>query len=277
MKKTASLFLLFLIITNISFSQENQSEPDKNPILTDKYQFGVGVFFPSKDFQLKVDGSTPNDEIEFGEAFGFDNSEATFFLGFDWRFAKKWKLSAEYFGLRNSGNRTLDQDIIWEDFTLEEGSNVSAGINFNIYRAYVGRIFTSGQKHEFGGGIGFHFMNINTYLEGAFLTSEGDLVFDKNSKSITIPLPNLGLWYYYAPTTKLALTARADVFAISINEFSGNLWDITPGITYQFLEHFGAALNYRYINLGADFDTTNWKGGIDIIFQGPSLTITGNF
>lgn len=277
MKKTVCLLLLFFIITTISFSQDNTDEPEKNPILTDKYQFGVGIFFPKKDFQLEVDGSSPNDEIEFGKALGFDNSELTFFLGFDWHFAKKWKLSGEYFGLRNRGDRVLDKDIQWEDYILEEGTNVSAGINFNIYRVYVGRIITSGQKHEFGGGLGFHFMNVRTFIEGDFLTSEGDISFEKSSKSITIPLPNLGLWYFYAPTTKLALTARADVFAISINEFSGSLWDLTPGISYQFFDHFGAALNYRYINLGADFDTSDWHGGVDLIFQGPSLTITGNF
>jgi hypothetical protein len=51
MKKTVCLLLLFFIITTISFSQDNTDEPEKNPILTDKYQFGVGIFFPKKDFQ----------------------------------------------------------------------------------------------------------------------------------------------------------------------------------------------------------------------------------
>jgi len=166
---------------------------------------------------------------------GLDNSELTLFLGFDLHFSKKWKLSGEYFGLRNRGGRVLEENLQWEDFTLQEGSYVSAGLNFNIYRVYVGRIFTRGQKHEFGGGLGFHLMNVRTFIEGEFLTSEGDIGFEKSTKSITIPLPNLGLWYFYAPTTKLALTLRADVFAISINEFSGSLWDLTPGLSYQFL------------------------------------------
>ncbi len=171
----------------------------------------------------------------------------------------------------------MEENLQWEDFVFQEGSNVSAGINFNIYRVYVGRIFTRGQKHEFGGGLGFHLMHVNTFIEGEVLTSEGDLGFEKNNKSITIPLPNLGLWYFYAPITKLAITLRADVFAISINDFSGNLWDLTPGLSYQFFDHFGAALNYRYINIGAEFDTTEWNGGVDLVFHGPSLTITGNF
>ncbi len=78
-KKPAFILLFFLLFTAISFSQDTTGEPEKNPILTDKYQFGAGIFFPSKDFQLKVDGATPNDEIEFGKALGSDSSELTFF------------------------------------------------------------------------------------------------------------------------------------------------------------------------------------------------------
>ncbi|MCF6308471.1 MAG: porin family protein [Flavobacteriaceae bacterium] len=276
-KKTTFILLLFLLFTAVSFSQEQTDEPKKNPILTAKYQFGAGIFFPTKDLQIGVDGSSPNNEIEFGKNLGFDNAEATFFGGFDWRFSKKWKLSAEYFGLRNRGSRILDKDLQWEDFVLKEGSNVKAGLNFNIYRVYIGRIFTHGKKHEFGGGLGFHFMNVRTFVEGDFFVNDVSIGFEKSRKSITIPLPNLGLWYFYTPTSKLALTARVDVFAISINKFSGNLWNLTPGISYQFFDHFGASLNYRYINIGAEFDDTNWTGSVDVIFQGPSLTITGNF
>ena len=269
-------FILILFLTSSSglFSQETT---EKHAILTDKFQFGIGFFYPSKSIDIGVDGSDPNDDIEFGKAFDFDNSQITFFLGFDWRFAKKWKLSSEYFSLKNSNNRVLNEDINWGDLTFEEGTNVKGGINFNMYRVYVGRIFTSGQKHEFGGGLGVHAMNVKVFLEGDVLTSEGDISFEKSRKTITVPLPNLGLWYFYAPNTKWAFTARLDVFALSIGDFSGSLWDITPGVSYQFFKHIGAAINYRYINIGAKFDSSNWKGNVDIVFQGPSFTITGNF
>ena len=270
------IFLLIVTSSSILFSQEAK---EKHAILTDKYQFGIGMFYPSKSIEIGVDRSIsiPGDDIEFGKAFGFNNSEATLFLGFDWHFSKKWKLSFEYFSLKNSGSRVLTEDIMWEDLIFKEGTNVKAGINYNLYRIYVGRIFSRGQKHEFGGGLGVHAMNVKAFIEGDALTSEGNHSFEKSRKSITIPLPNLGLWYYYAPNTKWAFTTRLDVFAISIGDFSGSLWDITPGVQYQLFKHVGLALNYRYIKIGAEFDTSDWKGDVDIIFQGPSFTITGNF
>jgi hypothetical protein len=271
---SAFILLFFIATTSISFSQE---KAEKHSILINKYKFGIGLFYPSKSIDIGADGSFPNDDIEFSEAFGFRNSETTLFLSFDWRFSKKWKLSTEYFGLKNAGKGVLQEDINWDDLIFKEGTNVKGGIDFNIYRIYVGRIFTSGQKHEFGGGFGIHAMNASAFLEGDVLTNEGDLSFEKSRKTITLPLPNLGLWYFYAPNKKWAFTTRLDYFALSIGDFSGRLLNITPSIGYQIFKHIGVALNYRYIDIGAKFDSSNWKGDIDIIFQGPSFRITGNF
>lgn len=82
---------------------------------------------------------------------------------------------------------------------------------------------------------------------------------------------------FYAPNTKWAFIARLDVFAISIGDFSGSLWDIAPGVNYQVFKHFGIAANYRFVKHGAKFDSRDWKGEVDILFNGPSIGITANF
>ena len=274
MKLQKIIFICLFFFAIQIFAQE---EVEKNPLLTNKFQFEIGTFFPSKTIKLEVDGSGPNDEFEFGNAFGLESTQTTLLLGFDWCFSKKWKVAFEYFGLKNSNTRMLEEDITWEDFTFEEGTNVNGNTGFNIYRVYFGRIFTQGQKHEFGGGLGVHSMNVRISIEGNVLTNQGDVSFEKSQKSITIPLPNIGLWYFYAPIPKLAFTARVDFFALSINEFSGNLWNITPGVNYQVFKHIGIAANYRWVNIGAKYETSDWDGGVDIVFQGPSIAITGNF
>ena len=67
------------------------------------------MFYPSKSISIGVDGSAPNEGINFGKDLGFDNSELTLFLGFNWHFSKKWK---EYFNLKNSNKRVLEEDIM---------------------------------------------------------------------------------------------------------------------------------------------------------------------
>lgn len=98
----------------------------------------------------------------------------------------------------------------------------------------------------------------------------------------TQPLPNIALWYYYyyyyyAPTEKWAFTARFDWFGISIDEFSGSLWDFGPRVNYQIIKNLGVAVDYRYFKINADVKKDYWKGEADLSFSGPSLTIIGNF
>lgn len=273
-KHISALLLIFIFVSSFVYSQEAQK---KHPILTDKFDFEIGVFYPSKSIDVGVDGALTNKDIAFGKAFGLRENQTTLFFGSNWRFAKKWKLSLDYFGLKNSGSKVLEEDINWGDFTFEQGSNVYGASGFNMYRIYVGRIFSSGAKHEFGGGLGVHAINLKVTIEGDVLTNVGDHSFERSRKSATLPLPNFGLWYFYSPNAKWAFTSKLDVFYLAIGEFSGKLLNIAPGINYQFLKNFGASVDYRWIDIGAKFDTSNWNGDLNTSFRGPSITLTGNF
>jgi hypothetical protein len=273
-KNIAVFFILQLLTSSLVYSQEYKQ---KHSILTDKFEFTVGVFYPSKTFDIGVNGTTTNGDIDFGQTFGIETSEFTLFAGFEWRFAKKWKLSTNYFGIQNSGSKVLEKDINWGDYTIKQGTNVYGKIGINVYRIYVGRIFTSGAKHEFGGGLGVHAMNAKAIIEGEMLSSEGDFSFQRSRKSITLPLPNFGLWYYFAPNTNWAFTSNLDVFYLAIGNYSGNLVNLSPGVNYQFFKNISASLNYRFIDIGAKFDSSNWDGDVSFGFNGPSLTINANF
>jgi hypothetical protein len=266
-------FLIILLPFQILISQEE----NKHPILTDKFQIDIGIFYPSKTTKFGADGSAPDEDIDFGKTFGFNDNELTFFSNFDWHFSKKWKFSVEFFSIRNANRSELEEEIIWQDIVFKKGTFARAGFGFNLYRIYIGRIFSKGSKHEFGGGLGVHALNTSAFIEGNIAINESDFEFERRSVSALIPLPNIGIWYYYAPNTKLALLARIDWFAITIGEYSGGLLNIAPGIKYQFFRNIGIGLDYRYFNVNARVNQSSWKGKIDLSFKGPLLTIYTNF
>ena len=53
--------------------------------------FNLTLFFLLKTIDIEVDGSRPNDEFEFGKAFGLEATQTTLLMGFDWRFSKNGK------------------------------------------------------------------------------------------------------------------------------------------------------------------------------------------
>ena len=197
------------MILQITFSQENVNVNDveskigeaetvkKNPILTNTFIFNVGAFVPSKTFRLGVDGDTPNNIIDFNKAFDLNNRQTTLELNFIWRFTKnkKWNLSIEYFSVKTSGEKSLDDEIEWGDVTYPVGVDVKAGFELNLYRIFVGRVITSGVRHEFGGGLGIHAMDFSTFIEGQAYAGDIATSFHRESINAMIPVPNIGFWF----------------------------------------------------------------------------------
>ena len=107
--------------------------------------------------------------------------------------------------------------------------------------------------------------------------NEDEFEFEKRKVNGIIPLPNIGLWYFYTPNTKWTLAAVIDWFGITIGEYSGGLLNITPGIKYQVFKNIGVGIDYRYFNVYAKVDKSSWDGNFDMTFQGPILSINANF
>lgn len=279
MKKLILIISIFVLTANQFTVAQTDRAVTKNQILTSKFQIGVGLFIPTQKVKFSISGASENQQIEFGESFDFDNNSLRPQFYFDWRFSKKWKLSAEYFNASYNKKAELEEDIIINDgeYVFNEGSNVKLGYKFNLYRVFVGRVISSGLKHELGGGIGFHITNIGPYIEGNVIINTDKNIFKRASVSVTAPLPNVALWYYFAPNEKWSFTARLDWFGIKINEFSGSLWDVGPSARYQFSKNFAVAVDYRYFKLNADVDKERWNGSFDMSFNGPTLSFHANF
>ncbi|MGI9531825.1 hypothetical protein [Lutimonas sp.] len=251
-------------------------EEESNPLLTDKFYVEAGVFIPQKDVKFGADGDLGED-IDFGRTFDFNDNQATFFFNGEWRWNKKWRLTGEYFAVNNASRVTLDRDIVLDNITFEEGTFVRGGVEFALFRVFVGRTISTGPKHSLGAGLGVHMVNIGAFLEGEVRTDQGDKEFRAPRTSFLIPLPNLGAWYHWAPTPKWAVSTRLDYFGISIDKYSGGLWNIAPGLKYQIIQNFGVGLDYRFFFLNAKVSDDLWQGEFDMNFSGPLVTLHGNF
>jgi len=279
---TFSKYLLFLIvlISQFSFSQE---DVEKHPILTDKFMFVGGLFFPDKSLSFGVDGKAEQREIDLGQSFDVKKYQTTMDLGFQWRFKEKWKLVAEYYQINNVFKAQTKEPIEWEDLVFE--GEVEFGAKIGVLRTMVGRTLSRGLKHEFGVGIGFHAMLIDLYLKGeaTVIGEDEDITtgFQSVSTNATAPLPNIGIWYYWTPNSRWALTADIDWLYIAFGNFQGGLWDITGGVQYQVVKFFGVGVNYKYFAVDLEVDQGDepgdWKGAAKVTYNGPMVLVNFNF
>lgn len=273
MKKILAVSFILIDIL-LAFSQEAEK---KHPILSDKFMFNASIYSSSQSIKIRVDGSDSNPVIDFNKAFGLNNNETSFSFNFNWRYGKNWSLSSEYFSLKKRNRWELERDINWGDVTFKTGSNVRAGVGLDMYRVFIGRTLSRGLKHEFGIGMGLHIPYIWAFIEGDAYINEEEFIFEKKSVSAIAPLPNLGLWYFYAPTPKWGFTANIDWFSLSYNNISSKVMNIGPGVHYQVFKHIGIGLAYRYFKFTTSIDREYWEGNFNMIFQGPLFSISGNF
>lgn len=291
MKQLLYFIICLFLFSNPMFSQETEEidkEETKHPLLDDKYYLEAGIFFPSKNVKLGADASLSditqpiiNDDelVDWNGTFDLNDNQATLFANFEWRWNKKWRLTLETFAVNNGSSATLDSTIVFDGATFEKGTFVRGGVEFALYRVFVGRLISSGQKHSLGAGLGVHALNIGAFIEGEIKSDipELDGEFQKRRVSALIPLPNIGGWYHWAPNEKWGFIARVDWFGITIDKYGGSLWNLAPGVRYQIIKNFGIGIDYRFLLLSAKVSEENWKGEFNMDFNGPSVTLHGNF
>jgi len=271
--------VIFLVTFGSAFSQQ---EDDKHPLLTDRFIIGAGWYFPARDVKLGIEGSVDleeQEEIDFDETLGLEKGENTFNFNFMWRFSKSklWSVRGESFKVGATRNVTLDEEIEWEDVIYPVGGEAKVSYEIGLYRIFFGRAISTGQKHELGGGLGIHGLNVKASVEGNAIIDGQSAGFERSDVSAFLPLPNIGFWYFWAPTDRWAFSASVDWFDVKIDNISGGLWNVSPGVTFQIIRNLGVNVNYQFVKFNADINKDSFKGSFDLTFSGPSIRVIGNF
>ncbi len=276
--RTVFRLLLTVILTTLFLSSASaQTSDDYHPFLSDKFNLEVGVFSPRIDFTARVDGSHPDEEVDFDEALNLDDSQSAASINFRWRFGKKWSFWGQAWTTNNSGKVVLEEDVEWEDVVFKKGTFAKSGVELDVVRAFFGREFNLGPQHELGVGLGLHWMSLDTFLEGEIIINDNTTDFHRAAVSAEFPLPNIGAWYMYSWSPKWMVQARADWLSATIGDYSGSLWDVQAGINYQAFKNIGFGLYYKGFLLDVDIDKSDWHGRADLTQHGPLLTVSATW
>ncbi len=277
MKKLTSLLTVTFLTVLLSSTASAQTADDYHPFLSDKFNLELGMFRPQIDFNARLDGSHPDEEVDLDEALNLSDSQTTGSINFRWRFGKKWSLWGQGWSTNNTGKAVLEEDVPWEDVVFKEGTFAKGGIEVDVVRAFFGRQFDLAPQHEFGIGAGLHWMSLDTFIEGEIIIDDSTTEFQRVSADASFPLPNIGAWYLYSWSPKWMFQARLDWLSASIGDYSGSLWDGQAGINYQAFKNIGFGLYYNIFVLDVDIDKSDWHGRADLSQDGPLLTVTASW
>jgi hypothetical protein len=277
MKVLVRIIILAIFLVSLASPVAAQTADDYHPFLSDKFNLGIGLYWPKIDLTLQVDGLAPEDDIDFDEILNLSEYTSSPAINFRWRFGEKWSLFGQYWSTSSDGKEVLTEDVSWDDVIFREGTFVGGGVGLDVVRAFVGRKFDLAPQHELGVGVGLHYMNLDTYLEGEILINDGGTDFHRASASAAFPLPNIGAWYMYSWSPKWVLVTHLDWLSASIGDYSGSLWDAEIGINYQAFKNVGFGLSYKAFVLDVDVDKDDWHGKVEFNQIGPALSVTATW
>ncbi len=242
---------------------------DLHPYLENGFSLDLGIFFPDRKLDLRINGtgSGNNDEIDFDKGVQLGSADTTFAAEMSWRFRGKWSVVGQYFESNDSVGAVLEEDIEWGDVVFGAGSNAAVGTKFSLTRIFFGRQLDTSRTHDIGIGGGIHWLHIGSFIEGEILVN-GTPAAARRSVSVEAPLPNIGAWYKYSISPRWALRGRLDLFSADIGDYDGLLVNVSLGVNFQAFEHFGIGLNYNYFELDVGIEKSGWRGDIETIYDG---------
>jgi len=242
---------------------------DPHPYLRRSFSLDLGVFYPDRHLDLRVNGSVAgiNDEIDFDERLRLENADNTFAAELSWRFRGRWSVVGQYFESSDARTAVLEEDIEWGDVVFGAGSNAAVGTEFSLTRIFFGWRLDTSKPHDVVIGGGIHQLDIGAFIEGTILIN-GTPSSARRSVSADALLPNIGVWYRYSISPRWALRARFDLLDADIDDYDGRLINAALGLNFRAFEHVGFGLNYNYFKLDVGIDKSDWRGNIETVYDG---------
>ncbi|GAA4753908.1 hypothetical protein GCM10023264_21320 [Sphingomonas daechungensis] len=244
------------------------------------FNLRAGVLIARVHTLVRVDPNATlnSQDVVFERDLGFERGPDILFFEGEYRFARRWKVSAEYQRLDRENSKTLDRSIQIGDTTFPLNAAVSGRVRSNLYKVQFGWSAVRNDKAEVGISLGAHLTNFLVSVEGqGSVGGSGILVQRDERRSTFAPLPNAGLFGSVKVGRDFKIGARANYFQLKIDDFKGGLTDAEANVEWKATRNFGVGVGYRFLKYRLDLTKDKFDGAVRYRFRGPALYVTAAF
>lgn len=253
---------------------------DAPDLLTDSFQVAIGTFAISSEPSVQLNGeASTGDKVDFDEKLG-GGDEQRVRLDSHWRFGDTGRHKVKLIGFSMSRDRTstIDEEFEWGGDVYPVDAKVKAEFKFTVIEAAYEYAFLQRDTYELNGSIGLHYTSMDASLKAEAASSGGALVTDiDNSASVDAPLPVIGLRGMWDLSHNFWLDATAQFFALSIDDYDGNLQDYRLLLTWQPKKWAGIGVGYSRFSVDVDVDKDDFNGSLDWTYSGPIIYYSASF
>jgi hypothetical protein len=213
-----------------------------------------GTYFPaSVTTEMRLDPNTiiEGDLVSGEDDLGLDDKVDQGRMEFDIRMGERNHVRIDYFKLNRFAEQPLPRDIVFGDFTFEEGTNFRSRMDWRVLTlTYTYSLFRS-DRFEGGLGLGIHL--IEAQAEGGEPGTN-----NRESASEVGIFPTIAANLAFRISKRWSITARGQQFSASPEEFEGKMADYHADVQYRWRKNFAIGLGYTLIETNVQvFDSDN--------------------
>jgi len=249
-------------------------------LLDNGFDISLGTFIINQTTKVRLDGQTagqiqPGTPIDWERNFGGGDS-TRFRLDGYWRFADRHKVRMMWFNSSHTGSKTIDQEIDWEGETFPVNAKITGESKFNIIELAYEYAFMRRDNFELTGTAGIHYTDFSVSLAGS--ANDGEVThYVKKEGSVGAPLPVLGGNFLWRMGGDFWLNAGAQWFALTIDQYSGSVWDVKLDAIWQPSKWVGVGLGYNHFKVDVDVNQSRFNGNLNWAYNGPRIFYNVNF
>lgn len=250
---------------------------DAPDLLNDTFQLSLGAFGLNNEPRVDLNGKTGGGgEVDFGRTAS--GNEFAGRLDGQWRFADRHKVRFSAFSYSRSKTKVLDEEIEWGDETFPVNAKLDLDNGWTVIEAVYDYSFVRRENYEIGASIGLHYFDFELDLKakGDASGQEFDRVL-KESASIGLPAPVIGVRGLWSLSHNFWIDAAVQFFALSLDEYDGNLQDYRLFVTWQPKPWVGVGVGYNRFKVDVDVDKNDFNGNLNWVYDGPMVFYSASF
>ena len=236
----------------------------------------LGSYYTSSTTEIRVDaldgliGTT----IDLEDDLNLDERKATPYFALSWRMSGKHFLQLEQFNLTRSGDQTRIAEVNLGDQAFLIGAKVNSYFDTEVTRlSYAYKIYDT-ERSTVAVSAGIHRTKLATGIEEV---SSQPLEDRPATAEVTAPLPVIGAAAVWKFNEQWSVAGRAQIFRLTIAEYSGRLDHISVHLDYDPFKYVGFGVGYDLFSINLDIEREQWQGSVRYRFNGPMLYMKGHF
>ena len=277
MRNPAAICLATLLLPTLSMAQNQIDWSDWT--MGARHTVQIGVFHPALDTQLRIDSSdgTPGTPVDFEQNLGMSDTETLPTFMYQWRVAKRHRLSLEYYQLDRSGSAVTGTITRFGDKEFEVNLPISSFMDTDVATVAYSYSILFDERREFAISAGLTRMDVRFGIVGngsqGVIEAETDLI---------APLPAIGLDGGYAFTDKLFLRVGVGVFSFDLSlsndkDLRGSMTTAMAGVYHNTFKHVRFGLTFNYFDVDVDWGNASGFNSFQYTYQGPTLSMAATF